>query len=101
MPEKILFLTGRLAEPALRRTLADISLPCPYEVVVMPISIAALMTTTWIAHLFTLPENHPRHRRLPPDCDLMLIPGHCQGDLAEIEQVCEIKVEKGPVEHEG
>lgn len=96
--EKILFLTGRLAEPALRRTLADISLPCPYEIVVMPISIAALMTTGWIARHFTLPESHPRRRRLPPDCDLMLIPGHCQGDLAEIEQACGITVEKGPVD---
>ena len=98
MPEKILFLTGRLAEPALRRTLANISLPCAFEVVVMPISIAALMTTAWIAHHFNLPESHPRHRRLPPDCDLMMIPGHCQGDLAEIEQACGISVEKGPID---
>ncbi|HXV96935.1 MAG TPA: DUF6513 domain-containing protein, partial [Anaerolineae bacterium] len=44
MPEKIFFITGRLAEPSLRRTLAATPLPCAYEVAVMPISVAALMT---------------------------------------------------------
>lgn len=97
-PQKILFLTGRLAEPALRRALAAITLPCAYDVVVMPISIAALMTTSWIARHFLLPESHPRHRRIPPGCDLMMIPGYCQGDPLEIEQACGIPVQKGPVE---
>ena len=64
MPNKILFVTGRLAEPALRRMLAGLTLPNPYEVVVMPISVAALMTTAWMAHHFSLPESHPRHRRM-------------------------------------
>ncbi len=98
LPNKILFVTGRLAEPALRRILAAITLPCAYDVVVMPISIAALMTTPWIARHFTLPADHPRHRRIPPDCDLLLLPGHCQGDLAEIEQACQVAVQKGPTD---
>lgn len=98
MPNKILFVTGRLAEPALRRTLAALTLPCPYEVVVMPISIAALMTTAWMAHHFSLPERHPRHRRVPPDCDLIIIPGYCEGDPAELEQVSGAAVQKGPVD---
>ncbi len=97
-PNKILFVTGRLAEPALRRTLAVLKLPCAYEIVVMPISVAALMTTAWIARHFTLPATHPRHRRIPPDCDLLLIPGHCQGELAEIEQACRLPVQKGPTD---
>ncbi len=97
-PHKILFVTGRLAEPALRRTLAAITLPGPCEVVVMPISIAALMTTSWMARHFTLPSSHPRHRRVPPGCDLLLIPGHCQGDLAELERACGVPVQKGPVD---
>jgi dihydropteroate synthase-like protein len=74
------------------------TLPGGYDLVTMPISIAALMTTAWIAHHFTLPDRHPRHRRIPPDCDLMMIPGHCQGDLAEIEQACHIAVQKGPID---
>lgn len=98
MPNKILFITGRLAEPALRRTLAAITLPYAYDVVVMPISIAALMTTPWIARHFTLPAGHPRRRQIPPGCDLLLLPGHCQGELAEIEQACGIAAQKGPVD---
>lgn len=98
MPQKILFVTGRLAEPALRRTLATLKLPGAYDIVVMPISIAALMTTSWLARHFSLPAGHPRRRRIPPDCDMIVLPGHCQGDLAELEQVAGIPVQKGPVE---
>jgi dihydropteroate synthase len=98
VPNKILFVTGRLAEPALRRTLAATKLPCTYDIIVMPISIAALMTTSWIARHFTLPACHPRHRRIPPDCDFIMIPGHCQGHLAEIEQACGLPVQKGPTD---
>lgn len=98
IPHQILFVTGRLAEPALRRTLASLTLPCPYEVVVMPISVAALMTTAWMARHFSLPSSHPRHRRVPPGCDLLLIPGHCQGEVAELEQVCGVRVQKGPLD---
>jgi len=98
VPTKILFVTGRLAEPALRRTLTSMSLPCAYDIVVMPISIAALMTTSWLAHHFALPESHPRHRRVPPDCDLIMLPGHCQGNLAELEQTVGVTVEKGPID---
>lgn len=98
IPHQILFVTGRLAEPALRRTLASLTLPCPYEVVVMPISVAALMTTAWMARHFSLPSSHSRHRRVPPGCDLLLIPGHCQGEVAELEQVCGVRVQKGPLD---
>jgi dihydropteroate synthase len=98
LPNKIVFVTGRLAEPALRRTLASISLPAASEIVAMPISIAALMTTPWMAHHFTLPDSHPRHRRVPADCDLIMIPGHCQGDLDELDQACGVPVQKGPID---
>ncbi|MDQ7029092.1 MAG: DUF6513 domain-containing protein [Ardenticatenia bacterium] len=96
MPEKIVFLTGRLAEQPLRRTLAVTPLPCAYEVAVMPIQVAALMTTTWIARHFTLPPDHPRRVDLPPDCDRIMIPGYCAGDLGEIERACGVPVERGP-----
>jgi dihydropteroate synthase len=96
VPEKIVFLTGRLAERPLRRTLAATTLPCAYEVLVMPIQVAALMTTTWIARHFTLPPHHPRRVALPPDCDRIMIPGYCEGDLAEIERACGVPVERGP-----
>ena len=46
---RVLFVTGRLAEPSLRRTLTSLTLPFAYDVAVLKITVAALMTTTWIA----------------------------------------------------
>ncbi|MFN2252608.1 MAG: DUF6513 domain-containing protein [Candidatus Promineifilaceae bacterium] len=96
MPQKVLFVTGRLAEPALRRLLAATALPCAYEIAVMPISVAALMTTSWIARHFTLPATHRRHVPLPPDVDLLLIPGLCDGHMDDITQACGVAAERGP-----
>lgn len=62
----------------------------------MPISVAALMTTSWIARHFNLPATHRRHVPLPPDVDLILIPGFCEGDLNEISHACGIPAELGP-----
>lgn len=62
----------------------------------MPISVAALMTTSWIARHFTLPAAHRRHVPLPPDVDLILIPGFCEGDLDDIVRACGIPAERGP-----
>ena len=59
--EKIHFVTGRLAEPALRNILAQISTGnrhgegFEYSVDVLPITVAALMTPKWIAkHIETV-----------------------------------------------
>jgi len=85
-PQRVLFVTGRLAEPALRRTLAEMAPAFGYEVVVMKITVAALMTTPWIA----------RFLQVPPGIDLVLIPGLCEGDPAVIAQQGGVPVEKGP-----
>jgi dihydropteroate synthase len=98
MPTKILFVTGRLAEPALRRTLVSVPPPCAYEIVVMPITVAALMTTSWIAKQLTLLPSHPKHVDFPPDCDLIMIPGLCEGDLQEIEETVGISATRGPAD---
>jgi len=44
---RILFLTGKLAEPALRRTLAEVAPRAGFEpmVIVLPITVVALATT--------------------------------------------------------
>lgn len=96
MPNTILFITGRLAEPALRRTLAAAPPPCPYQIAVMPITVAALMTTGWIARHFRLPPDHPKHVHVPPGCDLVMIPGLCQGELDELAAATGVPVERGP-----
>ena len=46
---KVLFVTGKLAEPSLRRVLAEMPPPFRYDVAVLKITVAALMTTSWIA----------------------------------------------------
>src|SRR2546428_2892747 len=85
-PRRVLFVTGRLAEPALRHTLGEMAPPFAYDVAVMRITVAALMTTPWIA----------RFLEVPPDTDLVLIPGLCEGDPAAIAAKARTRVEKGP-----
>jgi len=82
----VLFVTGTLAEPALRRVVSDLDLPGGSDVTVLKITVAALMTTSWIA------------QRLEPraNIDLVLIPGLCEGDPTIIEAAIGVRVEKGP-----
>jgi len=82
----VLFVTGRLAEPALRRTLAEMAPAFACEVAVLKITVAALMTTPWIA----------RFLEVPADTDLVLIPGLCEGDPGVIADKAGVRVEKGP-----
>src|SRR5438094_6250841 len=88
MPEgrRVQFVTGRLAEPALRRVLAEMSPDFSYDVSVLGITVAALMTTPWIA----------RALRVPEGTDLVLIPGLCEGDPHVIADTVGVPVEKGP-----
>ena len=47
MAERYLFVTGKLAAPALRETLRRAQLPFDYDVAVMKITVAALMTPAY------------------------------------------------------
>ena len=95
-PRHVVFVTGRLAEPALRRVLADMTTPFTSDVAVLGITVAALMTTTWIAD----------HLEVPADTDLVLIPGLCEGDpqaapffavaKSVVERLEEAAAQKGP-----
>jgi dihydropteroate synthase-like protein len=85
-PSRVLFVTGKLAEPALRRTLAEMTPSFAYDVAVMRITVAALMTTPWIA----------RFLEVPAGTELILIPGLCEGDTAVIAEKLGVPVEKGP-----
>jgi dihydropteroate synthase-like protein len=85
-PRRVLFVTGKLAEPALRRTVTEMGPEFAWEVAVLKITVAALMTTPWIA----------RFLEVPPDTDLVLIPGLCEGDPAVVSQRVGVPVEKGP-----
>ncbi len=60
--------------------------PFEAQVAVMKITVAALMTTPWIA----------RFLEVPPDTDLVLLPGLCEGDVEEVRARVGVPVEKGP-----
>jgi dihydropteroate synthase len=84
----LLFVTGRLAEPALRRVLDELASRAGFaaEVAVLPISVASLMTPAWVA----------RHLEITGPVDRVLLPGHCRGDLSPVVAKAGIAVELGP-----
>src|SRR5215211_1409852 len=88
MADRYLFVTGKLAAPALRETLRRAQLPFDYEVAVMKITVAALMTPEWIA----------RRLEVPPGVTRIMIPGLCQGDLAVLSEQLDVPAEKGPAD---
>ena len=85
-PRKVLFVTGRLAEPALRRVLDEMAPPFEAAVAVLKITVAALMTTPWIA----------RFLEVPPGTDLVLLPGLVEGDTEVLRERYGVPVERGP-----
>jgi dihydropteroate synthase len=84
----LLFVTGKLAEPALRRTLEDLAPRAAFEysVAVLPITVVALATTPWIA----------RHLSVPSGVDRVILPGLCNGDLETVAATAGTAVERGP-----
>ena len=85
---KVVFVTGKLAAPALRSTLETMAPAFEYEVAELGITVAALMTTSWIA------------RHLPPgeDWSRVVIPGLCEGEVAVIADRVGAPAEKGPAD---
>ena len=86
---RYLFVTGRLAEFALRRILDELVPRVGFaaEVAVLPISVAALMTPKWVA----------RHLEVPTGIERVVLPGYCRGDLTPIaEKANGLTVEPGP-----
>jgi hypothetical protein len=88
MAERYLFVTGKLAAPALRDTLERAKLPFEHDVAVMKITVAALMTPDWIAKRVEVPDGVTR----------IMIPGLCQGDVEVLTERFGITAEKGPAD---
>ncbi len=84
----ILFVTGRLAEPSLIAQVKRIAdqIDLSYQIEVLPITVAALLTTDWIA---------PR-LKISPHITKVILPGLCRGDLNKIANSANIKIERGP-----
>ena len=97
MAEKLLFVTGKLAEKSLNKVLQDIQTtsdknPKPpqfnYRVEQIGVSVAALMTPDLIA----------RRLKSAGDANKMILPGLCQGDLSQLHRQYGIPVERGPAD---
>ncbi len=86
--EHIHFVTGRLAEQALRTVVEPLAAEVgfDYSIGVMPITVAALMTPRWIE----------RHVAPPSDATRILLPGYCDGDLTSLRSAATVDVERGP-----
>lgn len=86
--EHIHFVTGRLAEHALKATVQPLAAEVgfSYSIEVLPITVAALMSPTWIA----------KHIQVPTAADRVVIPGYCGGDLEPLINKLNLEVEVGP-----
>ena len=73
---------------AARRRCERAELPFDYDVAVMKITVAALMTADWIA----------KRLEVPPDVTRIMIPGMCQGDPAVLSERFDVPAEKGPAD---
>lgn len=87
-PPRIHFVTGKLAEHSLRQVLERLAPRVGFDwtVQVLNITVAALMTTPWIA----------RRLEVPPGTSRVLIPGGCRGSLEAFLGVTAVPVERGP-----
>src|SRR5689334_15096125 len=89
MPERLLFVTGHLAEPRLRQVLAGMGeTPFTWEVRNLGVKVAALMT----------PEIIRRRIGGLEGIDRVILPGRCRGDLAALAADLGVPVERGPEE---
>lgn len=77
-PKHYHFVTGRLAEHALRNIAEELSRRrgFRYTVQVMPITVAALMTADWIERRLQIPEG----------TDCVMVPGYTNGDLDSLRR---------------
>lgn len=86
--ERLLLVTGRLAEHAVRRVAAEAGAQAGFDhdVAVLPITVAALMHVDWVQRKLTIDA----------PCDRVLLPGWCQGDLSALSEAYGVPFERGP-----
>ena len=89
MAEKLLFLTGRLAEPRLKETVVAMGLPNgTWHITNIGVKVAALMTEAIV------------RKRLqgPIDADRVIVPGRSRMDLHSLGEHYGVPFERGPDE---
>ena len=84
----IYFVTGRLAEHSLRKVLAEMApnVGFDFSIEVLGITVAALMTTDWVA----------KRIHIPAQAERVVLPGYCSGDLEPVQRLTPAPVERGP-----
>ncbi len=96
--EHIVFLTGRLAQPALQRVIAGMEPPFTWEVREIGLQVAGLMTTDMVRRRVPAPIASPHEGEEPRRADRLLLPGRCRGDVAALQAHYGIPVQRGPEE---
>ncbi len=87
--EHLLFITGRLAERSLTRVLAELApRTFTYEIRVLGVAVAALLTVEMIARRVGELGTTTR----------VIVPGRCRGDLAILTHQFGVPFERGPEE---
>ncbi|MEQ9407170.1 MAG: DUF6513 domain-containing protein [Fuerstiella sp.] len=86
--QKLLFVTGRLAEASLREVVGRLAdrLNFDYQVAVPGIQVAALLHVSLLA----------KRLQVPAAVDRVILPGWVQGDLRVLEQQFQTSFERGP-----
>lgn len=85
---RFLFVTGKLAEPALRRVLAELGPRAGFDsdVAVLPITVAALMTADWVS----------RHLPRQIAATGLILPGFCRGNIEVVTKAAGVPAVLGP-----
>jgi dihydropteroate synthase-like protein len=90
--EHILFLTGRLAEPGLRRVLSNLQdPPFTWAVHELGLQVAALMTADMVQRRLKFGEEQQKPDRI-------ILPGRLRGDVDALSTHFGVPVQRGPEE---
>lgn len=86
--KRIMFVTGKLAQSAVREIVAELAqkYEFTYEVTILPITVAALMTTKWIG----------RHLQVDSSFDFVVVPGYLQDDKEQLQSMIQSEIIIGP-----
>lgn len=86
--EHLHFVTGRLAEHAVRSIVEQVAsqVGFTYTIDVLPITVAALMTPRWLLRHIVVPDNATR----------VIVPGYLKEGVLELSKQLNIQVDSGP-----
>lgn len=89
--ERILFVTGKLAEYSLREILEKLApqVSFTYEIAVLNVQVAALLHVPLVKRRLTVPEG----------IDWVMLPGLCKGDLKILADQFGVPFKLGPKDH--